>query len=174
MKKISKNILLVLCILLTGNSYAQNENADIDLVIGASIPTVYHVGAGLHYIPNARLDFSFGSDFIDDANGRLYALTANHAIYFGKVNTKAKRRLWSVNTGITFLVEENPQIKSTAAYFNLFFARKFPIVKKLFIQPEIGASNFLFEHLVDVDDIVTQGTRTRFIPKIGINLILGI
>lgn len=169
-----KITILALLLSFAGFSYAQQYNTDVDFVVGVSVPSIYHAGIGLHYIPNARLDISFGSDFIDDADGRLYALTVNHAIYFGKFAAKANKKLFSVNTGITFLVEGNPHLKSTAAYFNLFFARKFPIAKKLFIQPEIGASNFLFEHLVNEDDVVMQGTRTRIIPKIGLNLILEI
>jgi len=169
-----KITILAVLLSLAGFTQAQQYNTDIDFVVGVTVPSIYHAGIGLHYIPNARLDLSFGSDFNDDVNGRLYALTVNHAIYFGKVDAKTKKKLLSVNTGITFMIEENPHLKSTAAYFNLFFARKFPISKKLFIQPEIGASNFLFEHLVDKDDVVTQGNRTRIIPKIGINLILEI
>lgn len=172
-------LILSLLLLLSEFTYAQEKKLDIDLVIGASMPELYHCGIRFHYIPNARLDFNFGSDFNNNYNGTLDALTINHAYYFGKVNSTGYRKtfnkkLWSINLGVSFLVEQTNFEKSTASYLNLFFAREIPITKKLFFQPEFGASYFLFEHKVIEGDIVTVGHRTLISPKFGINLFLKI
>lgn len=174
MKKNSKILLLAVLLLLTGHTFAQEKTDNIDLAIGASIPELYRAGIRFHYIRNARLDFNFGSDFNDDENGILYSVTLNHAYYLGKPSPKANRKLWSVNSGISFLMERTPQEKSTAAYINLYLSREFPITKKLFIQPEIGASYFLFEQIVEQGDILSDGDRTKIIPKFGLNLILNL
>jgi hypothetical protein len=174
MKNKIQILITAILLLLTGFAKAQGEKINIDLVIGTSIPELYHLGVRIHYIPNARLDFNFGSDFINDDNGRLYEATINHAIYFGKVNPRTDTKLWSINSGFSFLVEETVLLKSTAGYLNLFFARELRITKKLYIQPEAGASYFLFEQLVNQDNIATKGYRTRIVPKFGLNLIIKI
>lgn len=170
----SKILFVALLLLLTGHTFAQEKTDNIDLAIGASIPELYRAGIRYHYIRNARLDFNFGSDFNEDENGILYSVTLNHAYYFGKPSPKANRKLWSVNSGISFLMERTPKEKSTAAYINLYLAREFPITKKIFIQPEIGASYFLFEQIVEEGDILTDGDRTKIIPKFGLNLIFNL
>lgn len=174
--KINSRILALLgLLLLIGHTYAQKKNANVDFVIGASIPELYRGGIRYHYIRNARLDFNFGSDFKNDDNGVLYSVTLNHAYYLGKPSPKANRKLWSVNSGISFLMERTPLKKSTSGCLNLFFAREFPITKKLFIQPEIGASYFLFEQIVEEGDILSDGDKTgSIIPKLGINLIFNL
>jgi hypothetical protein len=174
MKSNLQILILPLLLLLTGFAHAQEEKLDIDLVIGASMPEQYHCGIGFHYIPNARIDFNFGSDFKNDDNGRLYEVTINHAYYFGKVNPEVNKKSWSINSGFSLLIEKVPQEKSTAAYVNLFFAQELPITKKIFIQPEFGASYFLFEQIVNQDNIVISGYRTRIIPKLGLSLIMKI
>ena len=143
-------------------------------MIGASVPELYHAGIRLHYIPKARFDFNFGSDFNKDDNGRLYALTINHAYYFKKNNWRFNKALWSINSGISFLVEKGVHEKSTASYLNLYFAREIPIAKKIFIQPELGASYFLFEQIAFDDYTVKSLSRTRIVPKFGIILIMKI
>lgn len=174
MKNKIQILITAILLLLTGFAKAQGEKINVDLVIGASTPELYHLGVRLHYIPNARLDLNFGSDFNNDDNGRLYSATINHAIYFGKVNPRTDTKLWSFNTGFSFLVEETILQKSTAGYVNIFFAREFRITKKLYIQPELGASYFLFEQFVNQDNIATNGYRIRLIPKFGLNLIIKI
>ncbi|MDP2889942.1 MAG: hypothetical protein Q8P34_13395 [Bacteroidota bacterium] len=159
---------------LVGFTNAQPYNNDIDVVVGASVPGIYHAGIGLHYMPSTRLGVSFGSDFKNDENGRLYELALIHSIYFGKPDRKIRKKLWSLNTGISFQVKQSIHEKSTAGYLDLFFVRKFPLTPKIFIQPELGASYFLFEHLVDQAEIVTKGARTQIIPKIGISLVFKI
>lgn len=158
---------------MTGIVFAQEKQKDIDLVIGVSIPELYHCGIRYHYIPNARLDFNFGSDFENDENGRLYSATLNHAYYFGKINSKVNKKLWSFNSGVSFLIEKNIYRKITIACLNLFLAREFAITKNIFIQPELGASYFLFEHSSDVY-YYSSGYRIRLIPKFGLNLLLRI
>ena len=165
--------ILAILLLLTGITYAQ-EKIETNLVIGACMPEQYHLGIRSHYIPNARLDFDLGSDFNDDADGRLYVATVNHAYYLGKVNSKIKRKVWTINTGFSFLLEETVELKSTAGYVNLFLAREIPITKRIFIQPEFGLSYFLFEELVDQNNYAVRGHRTRIIPKLGLNLIIKI
>jgi hypothetical protein len=174
MKNNSKFLILVVLILSSGLAKSQVNKVGVDLVIGASVPELYHFGARIHYLPNARLDFNLGSDFKNDENGRIYSATLNHAIYFGKVNPRTDTKLWSFNSGFTFLVEKSIHEKSTAAYLNLFFAREFRISKKIYIQPELGASYFLFEHIVNEDNMVLTGSRTVLIPKFGLNLIMKI
>lgn len=173
--KINSRILALLGLfLLIGQTYAQKRNSNVDFAIGASIPELYRAGIRYHYIRNARLDFNFGSDFKNDANGVLYGVTLNHAYYLGKPSPKANRKLLSVNSGLSFLMERTSFEKSTSAYINLFLAREFPITKKIFIQPEIGASYFLFEQIVEQGDILSDGVRTKIIPKLGINLIFNL
>jgi len=179
MKSNIRILILAIFLLLTGNTYAQQKKVyaqqqkiETDLVIGTSMPEQYHMGIRIHYIPNARLDFIFGSDLNDDYNGTLYAATVNHAFYFGKVNSKINRELWSVNTGVSFLLEQTVQLKSTSGYLNLFFARELPITKRIFIQPEFGASYFLFEEIVNQDNFAIKGHRIRITPKYGLNLIV--
>jgi len=167
-------LILAFILFLANSSYAQQKKLDTDLVIGASIPELYHIGIRFHYIPNARIDFNFGSDFKHDANGILYAVTFNHAYYVGKVDSKVNQKLWSINSGFSFLVEANDLQKSTVGYLNLFLAREFPISKKIFIQPELGASYFLFEDIINTEDVITNGYRVKLIPKFGLNLIVKI
>ncbi|MDP2113784.1 MAG: hypothetical protein Q8K69_06975, partial [Bacteroidota bacterium] len=169
-----KITLLAVLVSLAGFTNAQPYNNDIDVIVGVSVPGIYHAGIGLHYIPSARLGLSFGSDFKNDENGTLYELALIHSIYFGKPDRKIRKKLWAVNTGISFLVEQSIHEKSTAAYFDFYFIRKIPITPKIFIQPELGASYFLFEHLVDEAEIVTKGKRTKIIPKIGLSLVFKI
>lgn len=169
-----KSILLAGLLSLAGFTNAQPYNNDIDVIVGASVPGIYNAGIGLHYMPGTRLGISFGSDFMNDENGMLYELALIHSIYFGKPDRKIRKKLWSFNTGISFLVEQSIHEKSTAGYLDLFFVRKFPLTPKIFIQPELGASYFLFEHLVDEAEIVTKGERTRLIPKIGISMVFKI
>ena len=169
-----KITLLAALLSLAGFTNAQPYNNDIDVTVGVSVPGIYHAGIGLHYMPIARLGISFGSDFKNDENGTLYELALIHSIYFGKPDRHIRKKLWSINTGISFLVEQSIHEKSTAGYFDLFFVRKIPITSKIFIQPELGASYFLFEHLVDEDEIVSKGERTRIIPKIGISMVFKI
>ena len=167
-----KLFILSILLLVTGFTYGQEKKLDADFVVGASVPELYHLGIRLHYMPNGRIDLNFGSDFNNDENGILYSATINHAIYFGKVNPRTDTKLWSFNSGLSFLVEQTILLKSTASYLNLFFARELRITKKLYIQPELGASYFLFEEFVDKDNITTKGYRTRIIPKLGLNLIV--
>ncbi len=167
-------LLIALLFLITGVANGQETKVELDLVAGASTPELYHFGIRSHYLPNARLDFNFGSDLNNDDQGREYAITINHAYYPGKVNPKFKRKLWSFNTGFSFLVKKNIEYKTTASYLNLFFAREFPVTKRIFIEPELGISYFLFEHVVNTDNEVLSGDRTPIIPKFGINLILKI
>lgn len=174
-KKMNLKIILLAALLsLSGLTYSQPYNNDIDVIVGVSVPGIYHAGIGLHYIPSARLGLSFGSDFKNDENGTLYELALIHSIYFGKPDRHIRKKLWSVNTGISFLVEQSIHEKSTAAYFDFYFIRKIPLTSKIFIQPELGASYFLFEHLVDEAEIVSKGKRTQIIPKIGISLVFKI
>jgi len=174
MKLSLKVPLLIALLFLTRFAFSQQEKVNVDLVIGGSNPVLYHGGIGILYIPNASFDFDFGSDFNNDDNGRLYALTINHAYYFGHVHSKVHKKLLSINSGFSFLVEQTKHLKSTTGYLNLFFARKFPITKRIFIQPELGAAYFLFEHIVDQDNYVINGYRTRIIPKLGLSLIVRI
>ena len=174
MKNNLRIIIPALLLLLTGSAFAKEDKIEVDLLIGASLPVLYHCGIGFHYVPNARLDINLGSDFNNDNNGRLYELTFNHAAYFGNIDPKVHSKLWSVNSGFSFLVEQSTIEKSTAAYLNIFFAHELPVTKKLFVQPEFGASYFLFEHVVDEAENISSRTRTRIIPKLGINLILKI
>lgn len=169
-----KITLLAALLSLAGFTNAQPYNNDIDAIVGVSVPGIYHAGIGLHYMPIARLGISFGSDFKNDENGRLYELALIHSIYFGKPDRHIRKKLWSINTGISFQVEQSIHEKSTAGYFDLFFVRKIPITGKIFIQPELGASYFLFEHLVDEAEIISKGERTRIIPKIGISMVFKI
>jgi hypothetical protein len=174
MKNKLKIIILSASLFLTGLVHAQQAKVDIDFMVGASIPELYHFGVGVHYMTNGRLDFIFGSDFKNNDNGTLYAGTINHAYYLGKVNPKVDKKLLSINTGFSFLIEQTEEVKSTSAYVNLFFAREFPVTKRIFIQPELGASYFLFENMVDKDNVVSKRNRTRIIPKLGLNLIVRI
>lgn len=176
MKTNLKNVILALLLLLTGQAYAQEKNnANVDLAIGVSMPELYHFGLRYHYIRNARLDFDFGSDFNDDDNGILYSVTINHALYLGKPSPRANRKLWSVNTGFSFSMERTTLEKSTTGCINLFLAREFPITKKIFIQPEIGASYFLLDQIVKEGNILSDGDKIGdIIPKLGLNLILNL
>lgn len=174
MKKKLQILILAFLLLLTGFAYSQEENFDIDLVIGTSISELYYSGIRFHYIPNGRIDFNFGSDFNKDDDGVLFAVNLNHAYYFEKGNSKINNKLWAFNSGFSFLVEKGQHEKSTAAYLNLFFTREFPVTKKIFIQPELGISYFIFEHVVNEYDYVYSGHRIRIIPKFGINLFLKI
>lgn len=166
--------LLAALLSLAGFTFAQPYNNDIDAIFGVSASGIYHGGIGLHYMPSTRLGLSFGSDFNNDANGALYELALIHSIYFGKPDRKIRKKLWAVNTGISFLVEQSIREKSTAAYLDFYFIRKIPITPKIFLQPELGASYFLFEHLVDEAEIVTKGKRTQIISKIGLSLVFKI
>jgi hypothetical protein len=172
MKSNLQILILSLLLLLTGFSYSQENKLNIDLVAGASIPELYHAGVGFHYIPNASLSFNFGSDFKKNTNDRLYELTISYAYYFGKASPHVYQKLWSINSGFSFLIVNGIIEKSTVGYLNLFFARELPITKKIFIQPELGASYFIFEQFVNQENIVRTGYRTRVIPKFGLNLIV--
>jgi hypothetical protein len=169
-----KITLLAALLSLVGLTNAQPYNNDIDAIIGVTVPGIYHGGIGLHYMPSTRLGVSFGSDFMNDENGTLYELALIHSIYFGKPDRHIRKKLWSLNTGISFQVEQSVHEKSTAGYFDLFFVRKIPITGKIFIQPELGASYFLFEHLVDEAEIISKGERTQIISKIGISMVFKI
>lgn len=173
MKKFALFILTGLLLLLAVLVQAQETTKNIDLVAGVSVPELYHGGIRYHYNPNARLDFNFGTNFENRDNDRLYSYTLNHAYYFGKINEKTSQKSWSVNTGFSLLTEKDKYDKLTHAIFNLYLAKEFPITKKLFIQPELGASYLLFEHSSD-PDYFSSGYQIRLIPKFGLNLILKI
>lgn len=173
MKKLFQFILIGLLLLLAGLAQAQEKTENIDLVVGVSVPELYHGGIRYHYNRNARLDFNFGNNFENQDNDRLYAYTLNHAYYFGKINEKTSQKSWSVNTGFSLLTEKDEFDKLTHGIFNLYLAKEFSISKKLFIQPELGASYLLFEHSSD-PGYFSSGYQIRLIPKFGLNLFLKI
>jgi hypothetical protein len=173
MKNSLQILFLAFIFSLTGHANAQENKNKIDLVAGASIPELYHIGVRFHYIPNARIDLNLGSDFYTGENGRLDVVTLNHGYYFGKVNAKANQKTWSVNTGFSFLMEKNTDGGPMSMYFNLFFAKEFPITGKLFIQPELGACYFLFTHSSD-PDYVSLDYHMQLVPKFGLNLFFRI
>ncbi len=169
MKNSLQILILIFILSITRLANAQETKNSVDLVAGASIPELYHIGVRYHYLPKVRIDLNLGSDFNTGENGRLDAVTLNHGYYFGKTNLKVNQRTWSVNTGFTLLMEKNTLSEPISMYFNLFLAKEFPITSKIFIQPELGALYFLFEHSTD-PDYIGSGYRMRLIPKFGLNL----
>jgi hypothetical protein len=173
MKNSFQILFLVLLLSLPGHTNAQGTKDKVDLVAGASIPELYHIGVRFHYIPKARIDLNLGSDFNIGENGRLDAVTLNHGYYFGKTNQKVNHKTWSINTGFSLLMEKKTDGEPMFMYFNLFLSKEFPITSKLFIQPELGASYFLFEHSSN-PDYYSLDYHMRLIPKFGLNLFFRI
>jgi hypothetical protein len=173
MKNSLQFLFLAFIFSLTGHANAQENKNKFDLVAGASIPELYHVGVRFHYIPNARIDLNLGSDFNTGENGRLDAVTLNHGYYFGKTSKKVNQKTWSANTGFTLLMEKNTDGEPIGMYFNLFFAKEFPITSKIFIQPELGACYLLFVHSSD-PDYFSLDNHMRLVAKFGLNLFFRI
>ena len=143
------------------------------LETGFTLPEGYIIGVKYQYFSDLRIDFRYGTDFQFFDDDIYHSFVLNHAFYFGNTNNKIKHKLWTFNSGITFLYFNNNRKEGVVLRMSIYFAREFPITKRLFIQSELGVSYRVYDNrkIKDYEHIVNYYSLA---PKLGLNLILKI
>ncbi len=164
------NTLLFICCLFWSMPLVSKSQERFSFSTGVTIPEGFSVGIGYHYSPKARVDLQFGND-LQFADSKQYFFTGfNHALYFGKINKKAGRNLWTANTGVTFLYSNSSHREASAQLLKVFFAREIPLTKNIFIEPQLGI-NYLLHENSKIKDGMYEGYLLRFLPVAGVNII---
>ncbi len=164
------NTLLFICCLFWLLPLISNSQERFNFSTGVAIPEGFSVGTRFHYSLKARIDLQIGND-LQFTDGKQYIFTGlNHAIYFGKVNEKAGRNLWTANTGITFLYSNSSHREASAQLLKVFLAREIPVTKHIFIEPQLGV-NYLLHENSKIKDGMYEGYLLRLLPVAGVNVV---
>jgi hypothetical protein len=169
MKKL--NLFLILLI-ISCSSIAQNK---FFIETGAGIPEDYNLGLGYRYSSFGGIEVKYGSD-LQFSDGQIFhLLTLNHAIYFGKLNNNAGRKLWSFNTGLTTEFFNNEHEEGYEMFLSGWFAREIAITKRILIEPGLGVFQSVYSNMKNKDGIIEGSVILLPVyPKFGISLIFDI
>jgi hypothetical protein len=164
-----KTVLLAFCLFWLIPIISKSQE-NIDLTLGAAIPEGFHLGSRFHYSTNSRIDLRIGSDLLFADQKQYIFFGLNHAVYFGKINEKADRKLWTFNTGLTFLFSNSSHREASAQLLKVYFAREIPVTKNILIEPELGI-NYLLHENSRIKDGLYEGYLLRFLPVAGVNIV---
>ena len=145
---------------------AQEKKSLFSISAGASLPEMFNLGGRFQYNNNGKFYLKLGTNF--NINDNIFTGTLNHCWYFGPVSKKTNTKMWGLNTGYTLLHDKNENLEEYISFLNLFFSYEFKIHKKLFIEPELGASFRIYTY---VKNGFSSGYNIPVIPKFGINFI---
>lgn len=164
-----KNWLTPFCFILILSLFPLNGNsqAKFDVSVGLAIPEGYNLGVKYKYKTNRSVNFYYGQSVPFEKDGKWNSFSINHAIYFGKINSKTNEKLWSVNTGFLYGISNDSDAKIHNGFLNLYFAREIVLSPGFYIEPKLGASYLLF---YDVTRGFINGYIIRIIPNFGLSL----
>jgi hypothetical protein len=125
---------------------AYGQDTKVILTSGASIPDLFHAGIGFSVDRNVVLNVKLGNAFQREFGfWGTYTIGSDVSIYFGKESEKYRARKWAVNTGFTFLKDENRAAVWKYLYFDNSLSYDLFLTGNIIFQPEVGVAFQLFK-----------------------------